>query len=327
LVRAVISVVERAGASRQPYLVLTGIDPALVERDDARIDLTTYVRALEAAIEVTGDPALGLQLGQRASASMYHVVAHLAETAKTLGEAIDMILRYSGILAVGFEPCLIEQEDLVAWRLPYLVGERGAVRLTAEFALSGFMRLLRQYLGDLVRPTQVCFAYRAPAHAHEYQHVFGGRECFEQEFTEIKFPRAWLERGQLYANGDLHRLLQAHADVALSRVANGVSMVQRVEQLLASNQPRELPTMQAVARSLDISARTLARKLQAEGVAYTQLIEKRRASAAKCMLVAGRLTIQEVANALGFADTPAFHKAFRRWTGLTPKQYVTSVIR
>jgi AraC-like DNA-binding protein len=215
----------------------------------------------------------------------------------------------------------------VAWRLPYLVGESGAVRLTAEFAMSGFMRLLRQYLGDLVWPTQVCFAYRAPAHAHEYERLFGGRACFEQPFTEIKFPRVWLDRKQLYANADLYRLLQAHADVELSRVSNGISMVQRVEQVLASNQPRELPTMQAVARSLDISARTLARKLQAEGVAYAQLIENRRASAAKCMLVAGRLTIQEVANALGFADTPAFHKAFRRWTGLTPKQYVTSVIR
>jgi AraC-like DNA-binding protein len=244
-----------------------------------------------------------------------------------LGDAVDMILRYSGILAVGFEPCLVEHKDLVAWRLPYLVGESAAVRLTAEFAMSGFMRLLRQYLGDIVLPTQVCFAYRAPAHAHEYQRIFGGRERFEQPFTEVKFPREWLDRGQLYANGDLYRLLQAHADVELSRLANGISMVQRVEQVLASNQPCELPTMQTVARSLDISARTLARKLQAEGVAYAQLIENRRASAAKCMLVAGRLTIQEVANALGFADTPAFHKAFRRWTGLTPKQYVTSVIR
>lgn len=324
-----ISAVERAGASPEQFLALAGIDAALVERDDARIDLTTYVHALEAAIEVTGDPALGLHLGQRASASMYHVVAHLAETAKTLGDAIDVILRYSGILAIGFEPCLVHdsERELVAWRLPYLMGESGAVRLTAEFAMTGFMRLLRQYLGDLVWPTQVCFAYRAPAHAPEYQRVFGGRECFEQAFTEIKFPRAWLDRGQLYANGDLYRLLQAHADVELSRVSNGISMVQRVERLLAANQPRELPTMQAVARTLDISARTLARKLQAEGVAYAQLIENRRASAAKCLLVAGRLTIQEVANALGFADTPAFHKAFRRWTGLTPKQYVASVTR
>jgi AraC-like DNA-binding protein len=325
-----MSSVERSGASRAQYLELAGIDAALVERDDARIDLDAYVRALEAAIEVTGDPALGLHLGQRASPAMYHVVAHLAEVAKTLGDAIEMIQRYSGILAVGFEPCLVQdlkELELVAWRLPYLVGGSAPVRLTAEFAMSGFMRLLRQYLGDLALPTQVCFAYRAPEHALEYRRAFGGRERFEQAFTELKFPRAWLERPQLYANGELYRVLQAHADLELSRVSNGISMVQRVERVLATCQPRELPSMQTVARGLEISARTLARKLQSEGVGYAQLIEQRRAGAAKCMLVAGRLTIQEVANALGFADAPAFHKAFRRWTGCTPKQYVASVTR
>ncbi|HET8936241.1 MAG TPA: AraC family transcriptional regulator [Polyangiales bacterium] len=327
LVRAVISAVERAGVSRMHYLALAGIDHALIERDDARLDLAAYVRALEAAMEVTQDPALGLHLGQHANSAMYHVVAHLAEVAKTLGDAIDMILRYSGILAVGFEPCLVDERELVAWRLPYLIGEHPAVRLTAEFAMTGFMRLLRHYLGERVRPTRVCFAYQAPAHAPEYRRLFGGRECFEQPFTELKFPRDWLERTQLNANRDLYTLLQSHAELELSRLSRHITTVQRIEQVLAASNPRELPTMDVVARTLDTSARTLARKLQAEGVSYAQLVEKRRSSAAKCLLAAGRLSIQEVASALGFADTPAFHKAFRRWTGLTPKQYVASVMR
>jgi AraC-like DNA-binding protein len=104
-------------------------------------------------------------------------------------------------------------------------------------------------------------------------------------------------------------------------------MAQRVEQVLATNDPCELPTMETVARRLDVSARTLARKLQAEAVTYAHLVENRRSREAKCLLAGGRLTIQEVANRLGFGDAPAFHKAFRRWTGLTPKQYVATVIR
>jgi AraC-like DNA-binding protein len=327
LLRGVVSVVERAGVARADYLARAGIDAALIERDDARLDLMDYVRALEAAMDSAGDPGLGLRLGQHTNSAAYHVVAHLAELAKTLGDAIDMILRYSGILAVGFEPCLIDECELVAWRLPYLIGESPAVRLTAEFAMSGFMRLLRQYMGEGVLPTSVHFAYRAPGHADEYRRVFGGRERFEQPFTEVKFPRAWLEHTQLYANRDLYTLLQSHAELELSRVSRGVTTVQRVEWVLASNDPRELPSMESVAHTLDISARTLARKLQAEGIAYAQLVENRRCAAAKCLLLGGRLSIQEVASALGFAGTPAFHKAFRRWTGQTPKQYVASVAR
>jgi len=329
LVRALTSAVEREGATRAQYLALAGIDPLLVERDDARLDIKSYLRALDAAIDVTQNPALGLQLGQHATSAMYHVVAHMAEVAKTLGHAIDMILRYSGILAVGFEPCLVDQREhgLVALRLPYLLGESRAVRLTAEFAMTGFMRLLRYYVGDRARPTSVCFAYRAPEHADEYRRVFGGTECFEQPFTEVKFPREWLEQAQLNANRDLYTLLQTHAELELSRLSHNTSVVQRVERVLASSKPRELPSMETVARTLDISARTLARKLQAQSVSYAQLVEDRRSAAAKCLLTGGRHSIQEVASALGFADTPAFHKAFRRWTGLTPKQYITSVMR
>ena len=327
LVRAIVSEVERSGASRAEFLELARIDQGLLDRADARLDVHQYLRALDAAIAVTNNPALGLHLGQHASASMYHVVAHLAEHAATLGDAIDISLRYSSLLAAGFEPCLIDEGELVAWRLPYLVGEHTAVRLTAEFALTGFMRLLRQYLGESARPTRVCFAYRAPAHAEQYRKAFGGVECFEQPFTETKFPRAWLERPQLYTNRELYALLQTHADQELTRLAHGVTTAQRVEQVLATNSPCELPTMETVARRLDVSARTLARKLQAEGATYAQLVENRRSSEAKCLLAAGRLTIQEVANRLGFADAPAFHKAFRRWTGLTPKQYVASVVR
>ena len=329
LVRALTSVVEREGVPRARYLEHAGIDPALVERDDARLDVAAYVRALEAAIDVTGNPGLGLQLGQQASSAMYHVVAPLAELAKTLGHAIDMILRYSGILAVGFEPCLVELRDegLVALRLPYLVGESRAVRLTAEFAMTGFMRLLRYYLGAQARPVSVCFAYRAPAHADDYGPLFAGTERFDQPFTELRFPRAWLERSQLNANRDLHTLLQSHAELELTKLSHNTSVVQRVELLLASSKPRELPSMEVVARALEISARTLARKLQSHGVSYARLVEDRRASAAKLLLRSGRRSIQEVASTLGFADTPAFHKAFRRWTGLTPRQYVAQVMR
>jgi AraC-like DNA-binding protein len=329
LVRALTSAVEREGATRAQYLARAGIDPRLVERDDARLDIKSYLRALDAAIDVTQNPGLGLQLGQHATSAMYHVVAHMAEIAKTLGHAIDIILRYSGILAVGFEPCLVElrEQGLVALRLPYLVGESHAVRLTAEFALTGFMRLLRYYVGDRAQPTSVSFAYRTPPHAAEYRRVFGGSERFEQPFTEVTFPRDWLERAQLNANGDLYTLLETHAERELSKLSHHTSVAQRVERVLASSKPRELPSMETVARTLDISARTLARKLQAEGVSFAQLVEERRSGAAKCLLAGGRHSIQQVANALGFADTPAFHKAFRRWTGQTPKQYIASVLR
>ena len=327
LVRALVSAVERAGGSGDQFLARARLDPEQVALGQARLGVDDYKRALEAALEVSRDPALGLHLGERASSAMYHVVAHLVDHARTLGEGIDMILRYSSLLAAGFEPCLVQQGEHVAVRLSYLVGDSDPVRFTAEFAMTGLMRMLRQFMGERVRPTRVCFAYAAPSHAHEYRRVFDGLERFGQPATELVFPRAWLSQPQLHTNPALHTLLQTHADRELAQLERGGSIVERVQRVLALSDPRILPTMQDVARDLDISARTLARKLQLEGTSFVELVETRRGSAAKCLLEARRLTIQEVADAMGFADAPAFHKAFRRWTGLTPKQYVASVYR
>lgn len=325
LVRAIINSVERAGASRNEFLALARIDPELVERGEARLLVDDYKRAIEAAITVTADPALGLHLGEHASPAMYRVVAHLVDHAATLGEGIAMMIRYSGLLATGYEPCLFESGERVALRLPYLIGASGATQLTAEFALTGFMRMFRQYVGPNARPYSASFAYPAPAHAAEYRRIFGGVERFDQPYTEMEFPRGWLARSQLYSDPALHAVLKTHAERELSQLERGGTVVERVQLALASSDLRALPTMTALARELSISARTLARRLSVEGMTYATLVESRQMSAATSLLEGRQLTIQEIADVMGFASAPAFHRAFRRWTGLTPKQYVFSV--
>ena len=327
LVRSLVRIVEDAGGSRAAFLSRAGLDPQLLERSEVRLALEDYMRTLDAAVEVSGNPALGLHLGEHASPAMYHLVAHLVEHASTLGEGIEMMLRYSELLASGFAPRLIDGAERVSLRLDYLRGDSGPIRLTAEFALAGMLRMLRQYLGESVSEHVACFAYPAPAYASEYRRVFAGAERFSQPFTEMQFPRAWLARSQLFANPALKNLLMSQAERELAQLEHGGGMVVRVQRVLAQSNPRDLPSMNDVARELDISARTLARKLQTEGVTYAALLDDRRTHAAKRLLEARRSTIQQVAHAMGFADAPAFHRAFRRWTGVTPKQYVESVRR
>ena len=327
LVRGLIGAVEHAGTPRDQFLTRAGIAPELVERGDLRLDLCAYMRALEAALDVSRDPGLGLRWGEHVGTGMYHVVGHLVEHAASLADGIAMAVRYSTLLAAGFEPQLIEQGERATLRLPYLVGNSRIVSFTAELALTAFQRMLQQYVGESARSARACFAYAAPAHAADYERIFAGAACFDQPFTEMQFPRAWLAQSHLHANSELRRLLQSHAEQELSELVHGGRFSERVERVLAQSDPRALPSMNDVARRLDISTRTLARRLQAEDVTFPELVESRRATQAKRLLAGRRMTIRQIADVLGFADTPAFHKAFRRWTGLTPKQYTASVSR
>jgi AraC-like DNA-binding protein len=169
----------------------------------------------------------------------------------------------------------------------------------------------------------VCFAYSAPSHAAEYERVFGGAERFDREMTELVFPRAWLDRAQPYRSPELYAVLKEQADRSLGRIERDVPLRSRIEEILIKRAPRAL-TMDDVASELGISDRSLRRRLATEGLSFSDLLAQSRMSAAKRMLERPGTSIKEVAFTMEFASEAAFHRAFKRWTGMTPKQYQES---
>lgn len=324
MIRALSGVVERAGGSRQRFLAEAGLEAGLAEDMTARLPVEVYRRAIAAALHVTGDPAFGLHMGEQASSLMFDVLGPLIERADTLRQAIETMNRYARLAAEGHEPQLHESGTKAAIRFPSLRGNSDAARLTAEFALCALLRPLEQFAGSAVRPTRVAFAYREPPYSNEYRRIFGDAVQFGQAVTELVFPRAWLDRAQRYRSPELYALLQTQAERTLVRIERDASLAQRIEHILSTYGPRQIPTMDAVARELELSARSLRRRLRAEGVAYAALVERSRVSTAKRMLEQPNSSIQETAYAMGFAAPTAFYRAFKRWTGLTPRQYQAS---
>ena len=323
MVRALIGVVERAGASRERFLAAAGLDPRLLEDGSARLPLGVYQRTVAAALEVSGDPAFGLHMGEQASSAMFDVLGPLTEHAATLREGIETMTRYSKLVAEGHDPRLHVVGELATIRFESLQGNWPVLRLTAEFAMTALTQLLRHFAGYLAAPSFVSFAYPAPAYVAEYERVLGAGVRFDQPFTELGFPGEWLDRRQLYQSPDLYNVLKTQAERTLGRLERDASLRQRVELVLAAHSPRQV-TMEEAARELGMSARSLRRQLSSEGTSYGDLVERSRITAAKRMLEDPRVSIQEAAFALGFAAPAAFHRAFKRWTGLTPKQYKSS---
>lgn len=320
MVRALVGVIERAGVSRDRFLSVAGIDPRSIDDGDLRLPAVDYRRSVEAALVVTGDAAFGLHMGERASSVMFDVVGPLIERAATLREGVEMMARYSRLVAEGHEPELHERDDVAMIRFPSLRGDLPVERLTAEFVMTALLPMLRQFGGDEARPTRVGFAYTQPAHVAEYRRIFGDAARFEQAFTELEFSRVWLDKPQLYKSPELYALLKTEAERTLGRLERDAPLRERIERILAKHGPREL-TMDDVASELKLSARSLRRRLLAEGVRYGELVTRNLMNAAKRMLEHPGVSMKETAYALGFASSAAFHHAFKRWTGMTPKEY------
>jgi AraC-like DNA-binding protein len=131
-----------------------------------------------------------------------------------------------------------------------------------------------------------------------------------------------LDRPGLYHHAELFELLRSQAERSLARVTRGVGQADRLRQYFLAHPPSAAAAdMELVARDLGMSVRSLRRRLTEEGASYKAIVDESLVTVARRMLGDSRRSIQETAHAMGFSDPTAFHRAFKRWTGMTPMQY------
>jgi AraC-like DNA-binding protein len=321
-VRAVVAGVEDAGVTRERFLADAGLPARAIDDGAVRMSWRDYLRVIRTALHSSGDPALGLHMGERASTSWFDVIGHLAQHSTDLRSALGACVRYSRLATDGPRLALTEEGELAVVRLTHLQGDAPEVRFICEFALTALLlHLILRYAERGVQPTRVCFAHAAPAHHAEYRRIFGGRERFGQSDTGIAFERSWLDRKQLHHSPELHELLRSRAELLLSRLDTDASATERVRRWLGSHDLQNKPSMEEIARSLGMSGRSLRRRLTEEGTHFSELVEAARALGAQRMLEDPRFSVQEAAYALGFSTHAAFTRAFKRWTGKSPSAY------
>jgi AraC-like DNA-binding protein len=309
LLHALIEAVEPAGVARDDLLRAAQIDPRRLDDIDGRLDRDEYDRAEMAALDLTGDEALGLHMGERVTIRAFDVLADLASHAPTLRDAFEGFNRFQRIVDDGPLASLDEQGDVATVRYRFVRSSPRCNRLRAEFAMVGYQRMIRHLARREGPAKAVYFEHSAPPYRAEYTRIFGGGERFDHEFTGIEFERELLDRTGLAQNGELYSVLESLAARKLSRVTREGGHAERLRDYLVSSAGAQRPQMEAVARSLGISVRSLRRRLDEEGVSYTGLLNEARATLAKRMLDDPHRSIYETAYAMGFSDPSAFHRA------------------
>ncbi len=321
MVRALIEAVERSGVARQDFLGRAGVTEDRVSDGSERFTLEEFDAIQRAALDLTRDEALGLHLAEHASEAAFGLVAHLVSHAPTLREALGLCAEFSPILLEDAHIIVEEQADTARVRHHFRRLSARADRMHAEFAVAGFLRLVRIFAGPKARIDGAFFEHAVPVHRHEYHRVFEGTEQFGQAFTGIELSRALLDARQLHQDPRLYSLLRAEAHRTLDTIARGAGHADRLKQYLSARPPYRIPKMDVAARELGMSVRSLRRRLAAEGVSYRELVQATLEEAATHVLRSPKRSVQEAADATGFSDATAFQRAFKQWTGVTPSEY------
>lgn len=328
VVRAMVEAVEvKAGVPRAQLLQAARLDPARLAQAETRVALSEVHALCEVAMDAARDPAFGLHWAEHLGDSTFVPISHLLAHAATLRQALQGLGQFHRLLCDAPSYVQIEEDDRFVLRGLSIVPTARRVRCcTAEMMMAGFHRLVRSFDFN-ARPERVSFDYPAPAHHAEYTRVIGDMVRFDEPFTEIVFPRALLDAPAPHQDADVHEALSALAERRLMRITQRTPYAVRVRDFLVREGWRQQADMNAAARFLGLSVRSLRRRLAEEGKPYNDIVSEALGSVAKRFLQDQRRTIQETAFEMGFADASAFHRAFKRWTGVTPSAARDQLLR
>jgi AraC-like DNA-binding protein len=321
LARAVLDAAERSGVARADLRARIALDWRRLDEPDARLEFDEFEQVLAAAVAMTGDEALGLHIAEHMPEGAVDLLGHMAAHAPTMRDAIKTASQFVGLGMDGLALTARDEGDALVVRYAFPRSTPLADRTLAELFTGGLVRMARSFTGPSAAPLFVSFEHEAPKHREEYTRIFGDDQRFGQRVTSIAFDAATVDRPQMHQHPELYELLRTEAQRRLDRMTTDVRPAHRLRRYLQAVPPSRIPEISAAARDLGMSERSLRRRLAADGTSYRDVVRAKLEASADRMLRDPTQTIKETAAALGFADAGTFHRAFKRWTGMTPGEY------
>lgn len=320
-VRAIVLAAERLGLPGARLLEGTGIAPQTLLDPLARISIGAWARVWRRAVELTREPALGVLAARDLDPGYFGVVEYSACACATLGEALAVAVRYYPLANRYARMELLRTPGAVFVSRSVLGDELGDLPVQAgEFAIAALTRVLQRVVARPVALTSVRFRHPPPPSVAVHEAYFGCPVRFGAEHDALELPASALATPMATADPHLRTILEQHGDALLRDLADP-------ESPLADRVRREVlrclragPDIDAVARALGTSTRTLQRRLAEEGAAFREIVDELRMGLARRHLDAG-LSPGEVSFLLGYSEVSAFHRAFRAATGSTPAEY------
>ena len=315
--RGLIALAVSKGADRAALIERAGIDAAALEDQDNRISLTIYALLMRAGQELAGDPALALHFGEAFDIAELSILGLMGGASETAGDALALVNRY-GPLAIeseGERYKLVEAPDGV-----WIVDNRRNPNDFPEITESSFARMAggarRIGLQALIKAVHVTHA--EPPYRAEYERIFGAPVTFGSSRNAMLIDPAGLAIRMPPLNPYLTGVLSERADALLAELESAKRVRGQVEQALVPLLPGGAVRMASVAARLGLSRPTLARRLRAEGTSFEAVLDALRHRLALDYLGGGG-SVGEAAHRLGFSDPAAFSRAFKRWTGSSPR--------
>jgi len=321
LTKALLDAAVALGVERNQILKDCGLEPHILENADNRISFDLQEKIWLAAVEHSGIENFGLKVGNHIEPGSFNVLGYIAMSSANLAEVLQHVQIYQHIVGQGGQiDVLPGKNGSILFRYSPINEGKSVTHQRVAALLASWCKL-GHWLVDGFAVEKISFTKSAPTHPEEYEQQLRTRVLFNQAQNELVLSEQVLSAPIKQANSSLCQLLKAQADALIGQLNQDNSITHKVVLWIRDHLIDGEPDKSCLAQSLNISPRTLQRKLAEENTSFQQLVNDIRRQLAEDYLAHNELSTGEIAYLLGFSEPSNFYRAYKKWTGKTPSQY------
>ena len=313
----------RAHARETPEQILAevGIDVTLFDNPENTISFIKVGQLLKLCVKHTGIPHFGLLVGQHAGPDSLGRLSEFAIHSPNVESALQNMILHLCIHDRGGIPTLTMNNALTIMRyVIYQALQEGGSQI-CMIAITNICNIMRALCGETWAPSQVMFTHSQPDDIHPYTSFFNSKVIFNADANALVFPDRWLRKPILGADPQQYNALVQEMTTIKSQM--NIDLLEQIRSLMYPLIVSGKCSEEQLAQILSIHPRTLNRRLKEQKTTFRSLDAEIRYDISKQLLTESKTTILGISIILGYADASIFTRAFRRWSGITPKAWRT----
>ena len=317
----------RHGADLSKLVKLTGYSETALNQESCKLESEVYNRVINSCVTQTGDQFFGLHLGESLNLSAAGLVAQITQTSETVKQALEYACDFAQLACSSLPMALAEEQGQYKLTMTpetlWLSQSAEAVKQTVDGTLVFTIREFHELTRKQRYPLKIHLPYKRPSSIAEYERLLQCPIYFDQSEIALFFRKEDLEERITTSDYQLLSILVAHAEERIASINQEKGFFELVKASVTALIKPEFPTIEQVASHFNVSVRTLQRKLANEGHSFKEVIETLRQEFAFAYLKKKELSINQIAYLLNYNDASGFIRSFKRWTGITPKEWRT----
>ena len=306
------------GVDADEVLRRSGLDPKQLYQTNLRTRFSAQPLFWKAAVELSGDPCIGLHLGEKMPVYKGQILEYLFLSSANFGDGLRRVINYQRLVSDALHGQLIEQPRPCL--TSYFTEHQYATSHLAEAMVLGLIKSFHAVTDGGFKAEKIVFNHAPNTELAEYQRIFQCEVAFEAKSFQLFFAPEILNYRSLNA---VPELLNLHVKAANQHLAllQQQDFIREVRSQIAALLESGDVTLERVAARLDITARNLRHQLNNTNTSFQQLLNDHRHSLAKRLLSRTDEEISEIVYLTGFSEPATFYRAFRRWENSTPIEY------